>query len=146
MCIRDSGCGESRFVRPTQRAWVSRCAARAIVSEVESAVFNALLSQLATATENLGADSAPNDDLAVRFTDDRGGAERVHDPDGLVVSITERPIVIVSKRNQERSGLTGHPNVDERSSDRAFSRTRSSSRQNRRLMDFYLAPELYRVL
>jgi hypothetical protein len=49
------------------------------VSEVEPSVFNALLSQLATATENLGPDSAPNDDLAVRFTDVRGGAERVHD-------------------------------------------------------------------
>jgi hypothetical protein len=44
------------------------------VSEVEPAVLDALLSQLATLPEHLGAESAPNGDLAVRLTDDRGGA------------------------------------------------------------------------
>ena len=58
------GGGESGFVRPTQWPRVAGCAARAIVSEVESAVLDALLSQLSTSTENLGAESAPNGDLA----------------------------------------------------------------------------------
>lgn len=114
------GGGEPRFVRPTQWPRVAGCAARAIVSEVESAVLEASLSHLSTSTENLDANSAPNGDLAIGLTSDRGCTERVHEPDRLVVSVTERPIVVRPKRDQERPGLAWHGYVDERGSDRAF--------------------------
>ena len=45
------GGGESRFVRPTQRPRVAGCAASASVSKVESAVLDALLSQVSATTQ-----------------------------------------------------------------------------------------------
>ncbi len=103
-----------------RRGLGSRGAPPAVVSEVESTVLEALLSQPSTSTEKPGADSAANGDLAKCLTTDLGCTERIHDPDRLVVSVTERPLVVLPKRNQERSSLAWHVNVDERCSDDAF--------------------------
>ena len=50
---RDGG-GESRFLRPTQRPRVAGCAASAGVSKVESAVLDALLSDVSATTQETG--------------------------------------------------------------------------------------------
>lgn len=58
------GGGEPRFVRPSQLPRVACSATCAVVSEVEPALFKALLSQLAALTEDLREESTPNRNLA----------------------------------------------------------------------------------
>ena len=96
------------------------CAAGTLVTKDESAVLDPLLSHPSTSAADADTESASNGALPVRLTGNRGCAERVHDPDRLVVPVAEGPFVVLSEWDKERSSLASHLNVNKRRTDRAF--------------------------
>lgn len=91
--------GEPRLMRPPQRPRIPRRAACAIVPKIESTVLEALLGQVATAAENPGPNTTSDAHFAIRLTRNRGGAEGIHDPNGLVIAVAERPVVVLAEWN-----------------------------------------------
>jgi hypothetical protein len=63
--------------------------------KVESTVVDALLRHLRATAHDSGADATPDGDLTERLAGDFGRAQCVHDPDGLVVPVTKRPVVVL---------------------------------------------------
>ena len=92
-----------------------------------------------------GTKAAPDSCLAKRLARDGGERQRVHDPKRFVVSVHERPVVVLAERDQESSfGWRWY--VDDAGSKDTFDRTSPSRLGDQQLWISTTASELDRIL